>query len=118
MKNMGEIWKDIPFIPGYEACTSGIIREKGTGRLAGAGDYTDRYKSVSARINGVVKCFAAHRVIAMTFIPNPENKPSVNHINGLKGDNRLENLEWMTQKENIQHAVSIGRCKGQPRKRT
>lgn len=46
--------------------------------------------------------------MAIAFIPNPENKPVINHINGMKNDNRLENLEWTTQQENTQHAVKTG----------
>lgn len=48
-----------------------------------------------------------HRIIAMAFIPNPENKPEVNHKNGNKLDNCIENLEWVTSKENVVHAHSL-----------
>jgi hypothetical protein len=58
--------------------------------------------------DGQIKRFLVHRLIAQTLLPNPNNKEQVNHINGNKLDNRLENLEWNTRSENQKHAIKIG----------
>ena len=67
-----------------------------------------RYNKVTLSIDGKQRQFLVHRIIAELFIPNPENKGEVNHINGIKTDNRVENLEWVTPQENQQHSVRIG----------
>ena len=58
--------------------------------------------------NGEYHTIKMHREIAKVFIPNPLNKPTINHINGIKTDNRIENLEWATRSENVSHAFAMG----------
>lgn len=66
------------------------------------------YMYVDLCKDGKVKKFTVHRLIALSLLPNPENKPQVNHINGNKIDNRLVNLEWCTRSENQKHSIKIG----------
>ena len=65
------------------------------------------YNVVSLSKLGKVKKVTLHRLIAITFIPNSENKPQVNHINGIRTDNRLINLEWVNNQENLIHSYSV-----------
>lgn len=66
------------------------------------------YLSVALYKDGKSKWFRVHQLVASTFIPNPDNKPQVNHIDGCKFNNFVGNLEWCTQSENQQHAVDTG----------
>src|SRR6478672_3937743 len=113
-----EIWKEVP---GYEglfwvsnkerikAAEKYVPSRYGCQRLFPARIFTGTkmpqgYIVTSLTKFGLKKRIYFHRIFAAAFIPNPENKPFVNHINGIKNDNRPENLEWCTQKENVQHA--------------
>lgn len=64
----------------------------------------NRYPYITIREGKKKRNIYIHRLIAIHFLPNPENKPCVNHINGIKSDNRIENLEWCTVSENSIHA--------------
>ncbi len=72
----------------------------------------ERYRRVSiVNIDGEIKHQSIHRLVAKAFIPNPYNKSEVNHINGVKHDNRVSNLEWATSNENKIHAYTTGLSK-------
>jgi hypothetical protein len=104
------MWKKIILnntITDYSVSTEGEVKKDTTNYFLSQSIQQD-YKFVSLLINGQVKRMRVHRLVAMTFIPNPENKPYVNHINGDKGDNNVENLEWVTPSENTIHAVKTG----------
>lgn len=68
------------------------------------------YKRVVLSSKGERHTYLVHRLVAKAYIPNPENKPTVNHINGKKDDNRVANLEWATQSEQRRHSIQNHLC--------
>lgn len=70
----------------------------------------DGYVPTSITDFGVTRICGLHRIIATVFIPNPDNLPEVNHIDGNKENNRVDNLEWCTKKQNMQHRSDVLGC--------
>ena len=116
------IWKDIPEYDGlYMASTNGhikalkkqwktgknLIREKGE-HLLKTIIKRNGYKYVCLCKNGNRKQISVHFLIALTYLQNPQNKKCVNHKNGIKTDNDVNNLEWATYLENNNHALKTG----------
>ena|SRR5690554_2824929 len=109
-----EMWKDVPGFDGmYQISNSGRVRSWRNNRWGRAKrpkilqshTLKNGYDAVSL---GRGNKMYIHRIMATAFIPNPENKPQVNHIDGNKVNNRISNLEWVTQKENSIHASNNG----------
>lgn len=114
-------WKPLPGGEGYyEISRTGRVRRlpwtDSRGVLQGAmemkvtasGPPNCRYHKVCIQVARKKKLFLVHRLLALAFIPNPEGKPHINHKDGDKLNNALDNLEWCTHKENIRHAIKTG----------
>lgn len=102
---MDSYWKDIQGYEGlYQVSRNGEIRRA---KILQEADNGKGYKFVFLCKNGKYKRFYIHRIVAETFIKNPMQKNFVNHKNGVRSDNRVENLEWITQSENERHKYRI-----------
>jgi len=84
----------------YEISDFGNVRNCKTGRILKGSERKNGYLCVHFYVNGKNKFYLIHRLVALTFLENPENKPSVDHIDRNKQNNRLENLKWCTNSEN------------------
>jgi hypothetical protein len=107
VSNLGNV-KSLSRIVKYQENHSGLRKE----RILKQNLTKSGYVHVVICINKLNKTVKVHRLVALAFIQNTENKHSVNHINGIKYDNRVENLEWVTHSENIIHAYKTGLKKG------
>lgn len=108
--NSDVIWKNIKFAPNYQVANIGLIRNKKTKKLisphiVGAGYYSVGLYIKNKRVHKYI-----HRLVLATFYKSKDL--DVNHKNGKKFDNRLSNLEYITKKQNMQHAVKLGLHKG------
>jgi hypothetical protein len=109
-----EIWKDIVGYEGlYQVSNLGNIKSVNKNKILSPKHNHDGYLRIQLWRKQHVIFVGIHRLVSEAFIENPDNKPFVNHINGIKNDNRLENLEWCTQRENINHAWKNGLSKSQ-----
>ena len=107
----GEIWRDVAGYEGfYRVSNFGRVKSfaRGSEKILRQGLYGGEYFTVSLNKNKNRRNFSVHRLVAEAFIPNPNYFPVVNHKDGNKKNNFVENLEWVTQGENLLHASRIG----------
>lgn len=107
-----EIWKDIPGYEGrYQVSNLGRVKSLDYWRTGKAQIMKAKNHAGYCRVvlwkDGKAKEICVHRLVSLVFIPNPENKPYVNHIDGDRRNNKTENLEWVTAQENTIHSVTV-----------
>ena len=105
---ISEVWKPIEGFDGYQISNLGNVKSYRTGveLIMRLSKDDDGYMVVTLACGkGRRKNMKVHRLVAMAFIPNPEEKPHINHIDYNRSNNHVENLEWVTPKENTAHSL-------------
>lgn len=110
-----ETWRDVRDNPKYRVSSHGRVKNAHSGKILSPGHHRQGYSLVWLTGVDGVHGKAVHRLVAEAFIPNPDRKPQVNHINGDKADNHVENLEWVTGSENTLHSYRTGLNQGRQR---
>lgn len=98
-----ERWKKLIEFPLYSISSCGRLRNDKTGKILKGGLDKYGYPQTVLCVKGKHFTRKIHKLVAMSFIPNPNNKPQINHIDGNKENNNVENLEWATAQENSDH---------------
>lgn len=110
MINIMEEWKIVPGFSIYSASKLGNVKNDETQRTLTPYKTLNGYTSLNMKNDQhKIKSITVHRIIAQTWIPNPENKLTVNHKNKIRDDNRMENLEWATNQEQAEHKISFNK---------
>ena len=109
-------WQTISDYPKYEVNIYGEIRNKKTKKVLKTHLDGDGYPRCCVWHKNKTKTLRVHRVVAMAFVPNPNNLPMVNHIDSDKANYDVDNLEWCTNQENLRKSTRIGRNKRMPLK--
>lgn len=104
---MKEIWKNIDGYKNYKVSNLGRVKNIKRNKILSPILKSIGYVQFGLSENGKSRCELAHRLVAEAFIPNPENKPQVNHKDGIKNNNVITNLEWNTVSENSLHTFRI-----------
>jgi hypothetical protein len=107
-EGMKEIWKDIEGYSGYQVSSLGRIRSLGVKARVLKQFPNKNWPYLYVRFTPYNKTFRSHRLVAKAFIPNPYNLPEVNHLNGDKQDNRVDNLQWVSSSDNSLHSYRTG----------